>query len=321
VGPGALPQELERPVAAADEEDRPPPRQYARVMRSLFCFSFLTITGTVACLLACTSTSDSSSSSSSSGGTSSGGTSSSSSGGAAAPEKMSRTDETIDVDGTSRKYILSVPKSYVATRKYPLVLALHGDGQDAASFVSFLGLEPVAGDDVIIAYADHSEDLFTPYEENNDQKLIAAILPAVSSKRSIDAAKIWGVGYSKGGYQLNQIACRKPGLLKAIAVHAGGAPQDRDGEDAISCPSAVGLPAFVTHGANDEPSGGEYAADYWAGLAGCGSTRKATTPTICQAYDGCPKDKPVVFCVVPNQPHFPIYAAAGEHTWGWLKTL
>ena len=238
-----------------------------------------------------------------------------------ASSKVTTTTETIDVDGTSRRYVLSVPKNYDAGRSYPLILALHGDGQDAAGFVGFSKIETFSGDEAIVAYTDQSVDLFTDYEQNTDQKLIEYIVVALKQRYSIDASKIWGFGYSKGGYQLNEIACKKPGLLTAMAVHAGGAPQTRDANGNVDCPNAIGLATFVTHGANDDPGGGEFGAAYWASRAGCQTTRRPSSPDICEAYDGCSAGKPVVFCVVPNQPHYPMYKDAAAHSWAWFKTL
>jgi len=235
--------------------------------------------------------------------------------------KVNTTTETVDVGGASRAYVLSVPKTYDKGRAYPLIIALHGDGQDAKSFVAFSKLEAQTGDEAIVVYPDQVVDLLTPYDQNPDQQLVERVIEAVKAKYSIDADKVWGFGYSKGAYELNEIACQKPGLIKAMAVHAGGAPQARDANDNVDCPNAIGLPAFITHGANDDPGGGEYEAAYWASRAGCQDTRSPTTPAICEAYDGCEPDKPVVFCLVPNQPHYPMYADAAEHSWAWFKSL
>lgn len=235
--------------------------------------------------------------------------------------KMDTTTETIDVDGTSRSFVLSVPKTYDPSRSYPLILALHGDGQNGMSFLSFAKIEQASGEAAIIAYPDHSEDLFTPYDQNPDQRLVEVIVVALKTRLSIDASKIWGFGYSKGAYQLNELACKKPGLLKAMAIHAGGAPQTRDANGDVYCPDAIGLPVFVTHGANDQPAGGEFGAAYWAKKAGCQPTRSPTSPSICEAYDGCAVGEPVVFCVVPNQLHYPLYADAAAHSWAWFESL
>lgn len=239
------------------------------------------------------------------------------------PSKVNTTTETVDVDGNARSYVLLVPKTYNASKSYPLVIGLHGDGQSAATFQPHLHFEDVSGDDAIIAYPDGSVDLFTPYDQNGDQKLIERTIAALKGKFNIDAAKVWALGYSKGAFQLNQIACRKPNIFTAMAIHAGGAPQDRQAgnPNVVDCPNSVALPTFVTEGSADDPGGGEFGALVWAQKAGCGGSKTATTPAICQKYDGCPAATPVVFCLVPGQPHYPLYDQAAEHSWAWFKSL
>lgn len=236
-------------------------------------------------------------------------------GGGPKPSKVNATTETVDVMGAARKYVLTVPKTYDAARKYPLIIALHGDGQDAVALRKFVPLDDLAGDDAIVAYADHAEDLFTPYDQNPDQLLVEAAITAVKAKYSIDATKVWAFGYSKGGFMANQIACRKPGLLKAMAVHASGAPQD------AQCPGVMALPVLATEGEFDKGIGGEYDSQYWAQVNGCGGQRSASTPAECQKYDGCPAQSPVVYCLAPGVSHYPIWGQAAAVSWAWFKSL
>jgi polyhydroxybutyrate depolymerase len=239
------------------------------------------------------------------------------------PSKVNATNETVDVGGNTRAYVLTVPKSYDAARKYPLIVAMHGDGQDATSFRAFLPLDDLTGDDAIVAYTDPhprpdnnvEQDLFTAYDQNIDQRLVEATIDAVKAKYSVDAAKIWGFGYSKGGFMLNQIACRKPGLLKAMTVHASGAPQD------AQCPGVTGLPVLATEGSQDTGIGGEYDSQYWAQINGCGGQRTASTPPGCETYDGCPAGKPVTYCRAAGVSHYPIWDQAAAVSWAWLKAL
>jgi polyhydroxybutyrate depolymerase len=235
---------------------------------------------------------------------------------------VNATDETVDVMGTARRYVLTVPKTYDDARKYPLIIAMHGDGQDAPGFRAFVPFDDLAGDDAIVAYTDQAGDLFTPYDQNADQQLIAATIGAVKAKYSIDASKVWGFGYSKGGFMANQIACRKAGVFTAVAIHAGGAPQDNSGPDTPpNCPNAVGMPVLATEGAFDTGIGGEYGAQYWAGFNGCGGQRSATTPAECQKFNGCPAGKQVVYCLAPGVGHFPIWNKAAEVSWAFFKAL
>jgi polyhydroxybutyrate depolymerase len=238
------------------------------------------------------------------------------------PSKVDATTETVSVLGTTRKYVLVVPKSYDAARKYPLIIALHGDGQDGAGFRSFLTWDDVAGDDAIVAYPSGAEDLFTAYDQNPDQQLVAATIADVKSKRSIDEAKVWGFGYSKGGFIANEIACRKPGVFKAMAIHAGGAPQEQQGMDGFpQCPNAIALPVLATEGEFDTGIGGSYGASYWASVNGCGGGRSATTPAPCQKTDGCPAGKPVIYCLAPGVNHYPIWSRAVDVSWGFFRGL
>ena len=241
----------------------------------------------------------------------------------AKPSKVKATEETVTLgSGATRGYVLSVPKTYDANRKYPLVLALHGDGQTASGFRLFLGLDDISGDDAIVAYPDQSLDLFTPYDQNEDQLMLEAIINAVKGKLSIDPAKVWGLGYSKGAFMVNEIACRKPGLLKAIAAHATGAPQEPRGADGYPiCPGVVGLPVMTSEGDRDTEIGADYAAQYWASVNACTTNRQPSTPSVCEKYVGCEAGKPVVFCLAPGVSHYPIWADAAQVSWDFFKTL
>ncbi len=240
--------------------------------------------------------------------------------------KVNATDETVDVLGTTRRYVLAVPKTYDAGRKYPLIVALHGDGDTGPGFRAALGFDDLAGDDAIVAYPTGAVDLGTAYDQNSDQLLSQAVIDAVKAKFSIDGAKVWGFGYSKGGFMLNEIACRKPGVFKAMAVHASGAPDapkaPTEGIDFPVCAGILGLPVLATEGQFDMIHGTEYSAQFWALTNGCSrSQRSATTPAPCQRHDSCPAGKPVVYCVAPGFGHTPIWDQAAAVSWGFFNAL
>jgi poly(3-hydroxybutyrate) depolymerase len=239
------------------------------------------------------------------------------------PSKVNATDETVSVLGTSRTYQLAVPKTYDAARKYPLIVALHGDGQDGPSFRAFLNFDDLAGDDAIVAYPSGTLDLFTAYDTNPDQLLFAATVDDVKRKRSIDPTKIWGFGYSKGAFMLNEIQCRKPGIMTAMAFHAGSAPQaePRGADNYPQCPGVLGLPVLATEGDRNTDIGADYGANYWALINGCAGTRTPSTPAACQKTDGCPADKPVFYCLAPGVAHYPIWDQAATVSWAFYKAL
>ncbi|MDB4944664.1 MAG: Esterase lipoprotein LpqC [Labilithrix sp.] len=236
----------------------------------------------------------------------------------ATPPKTSLVNVTnvqLTVLGDTRDYVLSVPKTYSASRSYPLIIVLHGDGDNATSFQVTLGLDEVAGNDAIMAYPDQVFDLATDYDANGDQQLVAATIADVSGKYKIDAGKIWGFGYSKGGFMLNQLMCRKPGLFKAVAAHATGAPEPL-------CNGTPGIPIMETMGDQDTMIGADFAANFWASNNGCAMTKTpgyAADPASCSSYDNCPAGKQVIYCLAPGVSHAPLWSDAVKASWAFFR--
>jgi polyhydroxybutyrate depolymerase len=227
-------------------------------------------------------------------------------------------------------HTIAVPKNYAATKQYPLVLVIHGDGGDGAGMRAYHPLDDATGSDAIVVYPSgkvNTWDLSTPFDQNTDQKYVEALIAAMKSQYSIDAARVFAVGWSSGGFLVSQLTCRKA-LFKGIVIHAGGAPfenpgaKDADGYEV--CPGLPKVPALVTHGTNDGAvlvSSGAFAAKHWAHYAGCDpETRVATTPAPCKKHAACPADKPVTYCEIPGQNHG-IWNDAIPTEWAFLKAL
>jgi polyhydroxybutyrate depolymerase len=249
-----------------------------------------------------------------------------------AVSKVDVTNETLDVGGQKRKYTLAVPKTYDATRAYPLVLFLHGDGGTGPSMRKSFTFDDVTGDDAIVAYPSGNGttwDLGTDYDDNADQQFLVALVDALAGKFDIDTSRVFGAGYSSGGFMVNQMACRRPGLFRGINVYAGGAPYEGDNPPLtypsgyVKCPGEQPVAAFVVHGTADgtvDPSSGEFDAEYWRYVNGCDESRSPTTPSPCEAYDGCPTGFSSVYCLVPGLNHFP-WMPGAKAAWAMFKTL
>jgi polyhydroxybutyrate depolymerase len=230
---------------------------------------------------------------------------------------VSLSEVTITVRNNARKYILAVPKNYDAERAYPLVVALHGDGGSAKSFVGGSKMTIATTDQAIVAFPDKAYDLFTEYDNNTDQRLVGAIIAQVKRTKNIDENKIWGFGHSKGAFMLNELGCRRPGLFNAIAPHAGGAPQEAS-NDIDACPDAQSLAVFVTMGTDDNEDGGDYEAEFWRRKSGCSSSKEDTDIDQCRAFKSC--DQPVVYCKLEGQGHN-LYSSAAKDSWNWFNSL
>lgn len=240
--------------------------------------------------------------------------------------KVDTTTEPITALGESRTYELAVPKSYDASRAYPLVLVIHGDGGDGPSMHRAHPLDDVSGDDAIVAYPSGKGrlwDLYTAYDTNADQVYVGAIVADVTARFSIDASKVWAVGYSSGAFVISQLACRRA-LFTGIVLHAGGAPNEpSEAPPKDSFPDCAGVPAatFVVHGTADGTvvlASGQYAASFWAQKSACGTTLTDTAPAPCKAFDGCPAGSRVSYCEVPGLGHV-IWPSALQAEWDFLR--
>lgn len=243
--------------------------------------------------------------------------------------KVIVTDETMAVDGVTREYLLATPAEVDPTRSYPVVLVLHGDGGTGHTMRALHTVDAVSGSDAFVAYPwgidghwDRSLDVAT----NSDMHFMQSIVDTVAAKYRIDRTRIFGVGYSAGGFMVNQIACRT-NLLRAIASHAGGAPYIPNVENGLpDCSTGNLVAAIVFHGLADgggygvDVSSGVYDAEYWAERDGCTTTMSATSPSPCEMYDHCPSDKPVEVCIVPGLGHIP-WKASLNAEWAFFTAL
>jgi polyhydroxybutyrate depolymerase len=234
---------------------------------------------------------------------------------------------------SGRDYLLVVPKTYVASRSYPLILVIHGDGGTGSTMRQYHPLDDTTGDAAIVVYPSGTArtwDLTTAFAQNDDQQYIEAVVAAVKGKYTVDAARVFGVGWSSGAFLVNQLACRRPGLFSAIVSHAGGAPyelpQQLDADGYQKCASGAGVSALMTHGGSDttvQPDSGDFDAQFWAHLDGCNpdaSTRVDTSPAPCQKHVSCPAGKAVTFCLIPGNNHG-VWAQAISVEWAFLQAL
>ncbi|HVH45815.1 MAG TPA: PHB depolymerase family esterase [Labilithrix sp.] len=240
-------------------------------------------------------------------------------------------NETMEFGGKTRSYVLGKPKNYNANKAYPLVLSFHGSPGAATAQAAGLPFDSVSKAAAVIVYpqaATENWELYAPNETNPDMGWIHALPDEIATKANIDKSKIFGFGYSGGGFFLAQFTCRFGDVFKAISINAGGAPHEPEmgyGKHDNGCYQCPGGPVatIVTHGAADpevEPGSGEFAKTCFATFNGCGDTLSDTTPAPCQQVDGCPADKPVKWCLIPGQGHGP-WAQAMTEAWSFFSAV
>ena len=147
-----------------------------------------------------------------------------------------QTTVTWDYDGETRKYIQYVPSVYDGNTAVPLVIALHGLGDNAANFQG-VGFQTVADTaNFIVVYPEALVDAFTtstawnsgagtfgifPNETVDDVGFINAVIDTLSANYNIDQSRVYATGFSMGGFMTNRLACELNNRISAFASVAG----------------------------------------------------------------------------------------------------
>jgi polyhydroxybutyrate depolymerase len=240
--------------------------------------------------------------------------------------------ETISVGGVGRGYVIVSPTETPA-QKLPLVLVLHGDGGDGPSMRTAMPLDSLSGTSAYVAYPSGSNrgwDLYTPSAQNADDQFIMALVSSLAGRFPIDTSRVLATGFSSGAFMVNQLACRQPSLLRAIASQSGGSPSEPQDATASKWPNGYtkcasqalgdGPAALVVHGTADTTvtyDSGVFTAVYWAFINGCATSSSDQSPE-CVRYDNCPASRPVVFCSVPNMGH-QVWTDATPTIWSFFQ--
>jgi len=260
----------------------------------------------------------------------SGGASPSSGCGKAPPASMRYS---IDVDGTMREYILSVPANYDQNKPYRLIFGWHpwgGSAQQVAGTGNsgYYGLKGSSMDQAVLVSPEgtdfNGQGLGWGNTNGADIAFLEAMLAQFKSEMCIDEDRIFSVGFSFGGMMSNAVGCA--GLARAIAPMAGNS-------QVSGCTNGTTPVAFMGfHGDHDsvvDIAGGRTARDKFvernhcttetepANPDWCAELNSNNLPCTCVSYKGCDPGYPVTWCEY-NADH---QAApnAGETLWNFFS--
>jgi predicted esterase len=116
-----------------------------------------------------------------------------------------------------RPYTIRVPSKFTRSNDYPLLVYLHGSGDDDR--VAFK-MEPVSGDSCIELYPNGmgTSNVYCTPESQSD---IKDAINDVIQNYPIDISNIILTGFSMGGYGAYRTFFEQPERFKAIAVFSG----------------------------------------------------------------------------------------------------
>ena len=157
-------------------------------------------------------------------------------------------------DNTFQPYTIKLPKDYDPTKKYPLLVFLHGSGQDEQAL-----LKSARSGGNFIELAPFARDMYRCYSSDSSQNDIIEAIEDVKLHFSVDKDKLIVGGFSMGGYGALRTFYEHPELYKGVAVFAGhpdlanewlgeGHPNFLEDKFLTSFPN---IPVFVYHGRKD----------------------------------------------------------------------
>jgi len=157
-------------------------------------------------------------------------------------------------DNSYQPYSIKLPDNYDPKKQYPLVVFLHGSGQDEQTVLN----NPRSGGN-FIELAPYGRDMYQCFSSNSSQNDIIEAIEDVKLHFSVDTQKIVIGGFSMGGYGAMRTYFEHPQLYKGVAIFAGhpnlanewlgtGHPDFLDKKYLQGFPK---IPVFVYHGRKD----------------------------------------------------------------------
>ncbi|MDB5850300.1 MAG: polyhydroxybutyrate depolymerase [Rhodoferax sp.] len=166
---------------------------------------------------------------------------------------------TLPVGGRERRYLRYTPAGLPPNA--PLLLVLHGAGQDAdairkATAYGFERLADLHG--FAVAYPEgfrkhwnvSRRDAHSASRKLNidDKAFLAAVIDQMAARQDIDARRVFVFGFSNGGHMAFRMAQEMPERIQAIAVAAASLPTP---DNSIATPRGLPVPALIVNGTAD----------------------------------------------------------------------
>lgn len=183
--------------------------------------------------------------------------------------------------GEPRLFKLHIPPGYRPGTPMPLVLVLHGGGQEIDDMEDSTRLSEKADQaGFIVAYPQASLLHWNTQDENlgaADVVFVQILITYLERQLDIDPTRIYATGFSNGGSMVHRLACDLSGEIAAIAPISGAY------SNTLGCKPERPVPVVAFHGTGDTYISYQdnnhdvprWAAG-WAGRNGCDPTSTLT---------------------------------------------
>jgi polyhydroxybutyrate depolymerase len=220
------------------------------------------------------------------------------------------------IAGKTRDYLRFIPAGYTPGTPVAVVFGFHGSGGSAAKARSMFDLEAKAGAKAIFIYpqglpdpAFDGDNRWDPNAGSADYTFIDELLAEVEASHCVARDKVFAVGFSNGARMTSMLGCHRGDRFRAIAPVAPGGNATTLPLSTSACKGEVAIWEGVGTEDTDHLAGAALVRDYYRTANGCTTTKKATTPSGCEAWQGCRTEVPAVYCTYP-----------GGHSWPAIGT-
>jgi polyhydroxybutyrate depolymerase len=242
------------------------------------------------------------------------------------------TDETLDIDGTSRRFLVH---DYSQGKPTSLVILLHGGGGSGQNMVEQTGFDGVAQREGLIAvYPYGSSALFSNQlltwnaghccayalrEKVDDVQFLRSLIDHLIATRNVDPTRVYVTGLSNGGMMTHRVGIALADKVAAIAPVISSVFGDEPER-------YYAMPVLLINGSDDvrvKVEGGDLEGfgigpepadlptkpvaaqgDYWARVNGCKAFTDTSTPLYTlRSWSGCRVGGAVQSYLVNDQGH------------------
>ncbi len=158
-----------------------------------------------------------------------------------------------------RPFVHRAPSDYSPSRRYPLVVLLHGYGASGMLQDIYFGFSRnIDAMGAVLAIPDGTLDTSMRRfwaagpccnfggVTVDDVAYVTAIIDAMSAMYNVDPNRVYLVGHSNGGFMAHYMACRRADRIAAIVSLAGAGPLDP-----ASCTPSRPVAVLEVHGDRD----------------------------------------------------------------------
>ncbi|MBN1609715.1 MAG: dienelactone hydrolase family protein [Polyangiaceae bacterium] len=206
---------------------------------------------------------------------------------------------TVDVDGTSRQYILDVPTGYDTDSKYRLVFVWHPLGGHANQVApGYNGLKSLANNSAVFVAPEGMNGSNGEASGNGwwnvndtDMKFLQKMWDDITANLCIDLERVFSTGFSFGGMMSYTIGYEFD-VFRAVAPCSG-----KTGVIPYEQTFTGPLPIMAFHGDSDTfvaTALGKAFFDQYLDRNQCGTQTKPVDPSPCVEYQDCVA--PAIWC-------------------------